>query len=340
MTTSRRDFLTTLLCASGALAVGCRTAQPARTAFVAAPAPPLITSYNESGQPELTEGKTLLIALTSSTAMKEPEGSFPVLIEPESAGGEKLTEPQPLFFYPDGDARVLRTILSAPLDVVEGLRPLRFTAQGQSNEKPELDPPFSLRPGVYREATLTLDKNFSSPTPDIVRQQQHDFAEMVEVLKIRTARHWSEPFMMPTDQGDIDNFGVRRTVNGTKRYRHQGLDLHAPMSTPVRAVNNGIVVLSTEQWTAGQTICIDHGGGIFSKYAHLSERRVGTGDQVSKGQVFALSGKSGGQKPPPHLHLDIIINGTHVDPKDFMRTAEQLIQVEAAGKQPASSERA
>lgn len=339
MTTSRRDFLGALLCASGALATGCRTVQPARMAFAATHAPPLITSYNESGQPELIEGKTLLISLVSSSPLKEPQGSFPVLIEPETAGGKQLTEPQPLFFYPEEDSRVIRTILSAPLDVVEGLRPLRFTARGQSNEKPELEPPFSLRQGSYREATLTLDKNFSSPTPDIVRQQQRDFAEMVEVLKIRTERHWSEPFMLPTDKGDLDNFGVRRTVNGTKRYRHQGLDLHAQMSTPVRAVNNGIVVLSTEQWTAGQTICLDHGGGIFSKYAHLSERHVGTGDQVTKGQVIALSGKSGGQKPPPHLHLDIIINGTHVDPKDFMRTAEQLIQVEVAGKQPESSER-
>jgi murein DD-endopeptidase MepM/ murein hydrolase activator NlpD len=339
MITSRRDFIGSLLCASGALVAGCRTAQLAHKPIVARHTAPLITSYNDNGQPELVEGKTLLISLISPSAMAQPEGSFPLAFEPESIGGEQLIEPQPLFFYPDADSHIIRTILSAPLDVIAGLRPLLFTAPEKSSEKAELSPPFSVRRGFYREATLTLDKNFSSPTPEITRQQQQDFAEMVEILKLRTERHWSKSFLMPTDKGDIDNFGDRRTVNGTKRYRHRGLDLHAPMGTPVQAVNDGIAVLSGEQWTAGQTICIDHGGGIFSKYAHLSEKRVSKGEKVTRGQVIALSGNSGGQKPPPHLHLDIIINGTHVDPKDFMRTAEQLVQVEAAGKHLLPGER-
>jgi murein DD-endopeptidase MepM/ murein hydrolase activator NlpD len=118
---------------------------------------------------------------------------------------------------------------------------------------------------------------------------------------------------------------VRRTVNRTKRYRHIGLDFLASTGTPVKAMNDGTVVLSTEQWTPGQTVIVDHGGSIFSKYNHLSERRVREGDAVTRGQVIALSGRSGGQKTPPHLHLDIFINRTPVDPEDFMRTAARLI---------------
>jgi murein DD-endopeptidase MepM/ murein hydrolase activator NlpD len=128
--------------------------------------------------------------------------------------------------------------------------------------------------------------------------------------------------------GDNNNFGVKRTVNKTKRYRHRGLDMHAGMGTPIKAINDGRVALSTEQWVAGQSIVIDHGGGVFSKYAHLSSRKVSKGDHVLRNQVIALSGNSGGQKSPPHLHLDIIVNGSHCDPKDFMRTAQKLIDVE------------
>jgi murein DD-endopeptidase MepM/ murein hydrolase activator NlpD len=114
-------------------------------------------------------------------------------------------------------------------------------------------------------------------------------------------------------------------VNSTKRYSHGGLDYRAPKGTPVRAINDAIVALSEEQWTPGQAICLDHGGGIFSKYIHLSERRVREGDAVTRGQIIALSGNTGGQKPPPHLHMDMVVNGTHVDPKDFINTAAQLL---------------
>jgi murein DD-endopeptidase MepM/ murein hydrolase activator NlpD len=99
----------------------------------------------------------------------------------------------------------------------------------------------------------------------------------------------------------------------------------------VRAINDAIVALSEEQWTPGQVICLDHGGGIFSRYIHLSERRVRAGDIVTRGQIIALSGNTGGQKPPPHLHMDMVVNGTHVDPKDFINTAAQLEKAEAGG---------
>lgn len=300
-------------------------------ATVAANAP-LITNYNDSGEPLIIEGKTLLISLVYPRTVDNLSGGLPVQIEPESAGGELLTEPQPLYFYPDEGGRILRTIISAPLDCIEDRRNLQLTKGEQPGGEPSGSFPYDFRRGGYRDTKLTLDKDFSSPTPEIIKRQRRDFNEMLEILKMRTKRQWQQPFILPVNNGDNDNFGVRRTVNGTKRYRHRGLDFHAETGTPIRAINKGRVVLAKEQWTAGQTICIDHGGGIFSKYAHLSKFRVGQDQLVESGEVIGLSGDSGGQKPLPHLHLDIIINGTHVDPKDFIRTAAQLLAVESAPK--------
>lgn len=336
MTTSRRKFLQGLIAAPFAAAAARDLANVVRGGVSIAQLrraglSPVLTNYNNDGAPVLTEGKTLLIALTFATAIRDPQGSFPVSIQPNT-DEEPLEEKQPLWFYLSADRKTARTILTAPLDPVAGKTyQLKFESHGGADAKGSWN--YSIREGVYRNTVLTLAREFTDRTPDIDAQIARDFQQMVEVLKIRTPRQWSKPFIMPTARGDNDNFGTKRTVNRTKKYRHRGLDLHAAMRTPVKAINDGTVVLETEQWVAGQTICIDHGGGVFSKYAHLSERRVRVGDQIVQGQIIALSGNSGGQKAPPHLHLDTIVNGTHVDPRDFMRTAARLVQLES-GAQP------
>ncbi|HMF57294.1 MAG TPA: M23 family metallopeptidase [Pyrinomonadaceae bacterium] len=309
---------------------GCKTMQHEQTFAVAAEAAtaPSLTNYNASGRALVVEGKTLLVALAFPSAMDELSGSFPVQFEPESIGGRSLTEEQPLFFYPTGDRRTFRTILSAPLDAVAGSYQLRVTARTPGGAQQQAAFPYAVETGVYRHTTLTLDRNFSSPSPEIAARMHSDFLTMLEIYNRRTERKWNRSFVRPVEGQDRANFGDKRTVNGTKHYRHSGLDYRAPLSTPVHAINDGIVALSGEQWTPGQTICIDHGGGVFSKYLHLSERRAQTGETVRRGDVIALSGNTGGQRPGPHLHLDLVVNGTHVDPVDFMSTAARLIELE------------
>jgi murein DD-endopeptidase MepM/ murein hydrolase activator NlpD len=273
----------------------------------------------------VVEGKTLLVSLAFSSEMESLRGSLPVPIQPEAVGGQILTEPQELYFYPVGGRRNYRALLSAPLDAVVGSYNLRVQARTAAGKTSEWTFPYFIERGIYRSTSLTLDENFSAPPPDIAARMRRDFETDVAIFKRVTPRKWTAPFIRPVQGPDNDNFGVRRTVNRTKRYRHIGLDFRASTGTPVQAMNDGTVALSTEQWTPGQTIIIDHGGSIFSKYNHLSERRVQAGQTVTRGQVIALSGRSGGQKSPPHLHLDIILNRTAVDPEDFMRTAAQLI---------------
>ncbi|HKS30348.1 MAG TPA: M23 family metallopeptidase [Pyrinomonadaceae bacterium] len=288
---------------------------------------PLVTNYNVTGSPVIVEGRTLLIALAFSSEVEILGGSLPVAIQPEAAGGQQLIEPQELYFYPVGGRRTYRAILSAPLDSVTGSHTLRVRVRPAGGSVREWTFAYLIERGPYRSTSLTLDEDFSAPPPEVAARMRRDFETDVEILRRVTARKWTMPFVRPVSGRDNGNFGVRRTVNGTKRYRHIGLDFRASMGTPVQAINDGVVALSTEQWTPGQTIIIDHGGSVFSKYNHLSERRVQVGQSVTRGQIIALSGRSGGQKSPPHLHLDTFVNRTAVDPEDFMRTAAQLISV-------------
>ena len=126
---------------------------------------------------------------------------------------------------------------------------------------------------------------------------RYDFETMINIYKRRTPRGWFDSFVPPVEGADKDNYGDKRTYNQTKRARHAGLDYTAPLDTPVAAINDGVVAFSGEQWTPGETVCIDHGGGVFSKYMHLSKRLVHESATVKRGEVIGLSGKSGGQKP-------------------------------------------
>lgn len=333
MAHTRRHFFLTCLGLSAWTVSGCNlpsfVKHTGKNSQVLPDYTPALRNHGMNGA-AVIEGRTLVVELVSAATLAEVKGRWSVEIEPEIIGGQKLTEPQPLYFYQAAEGKVWRAILSAPLDVVAAVYPLTVEAVMTQGATAVWQFPYEARQGTYRNSRLTLNEAFSNPPMEAQIRQKQEFAEIVQILRRRTAPYWQRPFIWPTEAGDADNFGDKRIVNQTKHYRHAGLDMHAPLGTPVRAVNDGEVVLAKEQWTAGQSICLDHGGGIFSKYAHLSELHVTLGASVAQGQVIALSGNTGSQKPAPHLHFDIIINGTHVDPRDFMQSATKLLQLDRA----------
>lgn len=329
MPPSRREFLVPLVGLPLTFLVGCSNSGFRQADLINAI--PNVKNLKGTGQYLVTEGKTLLVNLVFPTSVKDLSGNFPVKIQPESFGGKLLTETQPLFFISQGDDLVYRALLSAPLDVLQG----RYTANLaglESTGRAEWIINYTVLRGSYKQTEITVDKEFSEPSREIARLTRDDFETMLKLYSGRTARAWKEPFIHPVQGPDLDNFGDRRTYNEVKHARHSGLDYRAQVGTPIFAINDGKVVLSGEQWVPGKTICLDHGGGVFSKYLHLSERRAQLGETVKRGQVIGLTGKSGGQKPPSHLHLDLVLNGVRVDPKDFMRTASELIALETKSR--------
>lgn len=294
--------------------------------------PPSIRTYAMHNSAVLTEGQTLLAELSFGTEIEKLQGALPVSISP--GGLEPLTEPQELFFYPSRDRKTLYTIVSAPLDTIERFYQLELQAATADGRHGEWKALYLVKQGIYRRTFLTLDGGFTSPSPEIASRMRKDFETMAEVYRRQSPRVWRGLFTRPVPGRDMNNFGVRRTVNGIKQYRHAGLDIRAVTGTPVRAMNDATVAFSGELWTPGQTVVLDHGGGIYSRYIHLSERRVRKDDIISRGDVIGLSGSSGGQKPRPHLHLDVVVNRTHVDPTHFYHTTAQLVAIEAADARP------
>lgn len=111
----------------------------------------------------------------------------------------------------------------------------------------------------------------------------------------------------------IAHFGQERAG-----YNHQGIDVVAPMYTPLYAVADGIVTKAAPDSKGvdkggGHMIFIDHLDGTSSWYMHLSEYGVSEGDRVQAGQWIGLSGASG-EVTGPHLHFEYRMGGVPIDP--------------------------
>jgi murein DD-endopeptidase MepM/ murein hydrolase activator NlpD len=98
---------------------------------------------------------------------------------------------------------------------------------------------------------------------------------------------------------------------------HEGIDIAVPSGTPIRAVKAGNVILAAVTGGYGNYVCIDHGGGLSSCYAHLSSYASSAGDSVGQGEVIGYVGCTGSCFGD-HLHFEIRINGGAVDPLGYL----------------------
>ena len=119
-------------------------------------------------------------------------------------------------------------------------------------------------------------------------------------------------FIRPTSGTVTSRFGPRR--GGF----HTGLDIAAPMGTPIFAAASGTVTRSGPSGGGyGTLVLIDHGNGVQTLYAHASRVYVSPGQTVAQGQRIAAVGSTG-NSTGPHLHFEIRVNGTAVNPQNFI----------------------
>ena len=116
--------------------------------------------------------------------------------------------------------------------------------------------------------------------------------------------------------GELSSRYGMRTLFGVTRM-HNGIDISAPMGTPIKAADSGTVVLADWNGGYGKCVIINHGGGMATLYGHLSEIQVAYGQQVSQGQVIGLCGSTG-FSTGPHLHFEVRINGSPADPLSYL----------------------
>lgn len=147
---------------------------------------------------------------------------------------------------------------------------------------------------------------------------QQEAARLAATYAVVTPeRFWVEPWIIPMQGVITGNFGDQRSINGGPvGGHHGGTDIATPIGqepgAPIVAANHGRVVLSDRLIVRGNMVVIDHGGGVFTGYAHMAERYVAEGDSVSQGDLIGIEGATG-LVTGAHLHWEVAVMGILVD---------------------------
>ena len=128
----------------------------------------------------------------------------------------------------------------------------------------------------------------------------------------------SAPNLWPVEGQVTGSFGERiDPFNGEGAF-HSGVDIASSYGHPIVAPADGVVTFTDSMGGYGKTIMIDHGNGISTRYGHLSGFAVTAGQRVQRGDVVGYVGESG-RSTGPHLHYEVRINDTPVNPYKYLR---------------------
>lgn len=148
-----------------------------------------------------------------------------------------------------------------------------------------------------------------------IRAEQRNLQARSGNVSVNTNAHMAWPVALaPHINSD---YGWRQRPIGRGSEFHTGIDMRAPMNTPILAAEDGVVTTSGWMSGYGNTVIIDHGGGISTLYAHNTANLVRVGQFVTRGEQIARAGTTG-NSTGSHLHFEVRVNGRHQDPAPFL----------------------
>ena len=152
---------------------------------------------------------------------------------------------------------------------------------------------------------------------ELIKPSGSGQAQDIESMARKVEKLAVTPSIWPTSGEVTSGFGWRSSPWGGGSELHQGIDIANSMGTPIFATADGVVVQSGWSGGYGNIVQIDHGNGIETIYGHNSRILVNSGQSVKKGQVISYLGSTG-RSTGPHVHYEIRVNGTAVDPIRFL----------------------
>jgi murein DD-endopeptidase MepM/ murein hydrolase activator NlpD len=172
-----------------------------------------------------------------------------------------------------------------------------------------------------KQATLANVQEDKAHALEHMRSLQEQSATLA--ARIRSAQSAAAVVPGPTGRPSSAGFiwpvqGVLTSGFGWRWGRmHEGIDLAVGVGTPVVAAASGTVIVAGWLGGYGNLVVIDHGNGISTAYGHNTSVTVGVGQSVAQGQLISYSGSTG-HSTGPHVHFEVRINGTPVDPLGYL----------------------
>ena len=169
--------------------------------------------------------------------------------------------------------------------------------------------------------------------------QSLSFDELLKLVKKKEKLISHIPAIQPVRNRDlkraISGFGYRIDPIYRTRRMHTGIDFTADRGTEVYATGDGVVKeIQNKRWGYGKCIIIDHGFGYQTLYAHLSAFKVKEGQKIKRGELIGLIGSTG-KSTGPHLHYEVIKDGTKINPIAYFHSDlspdqyEQMLEMSA-----------
>jgi len=171
---------------------------------------------------------------------------------------------------------------------------------------------------LYRQEMLTRKLHeFLGRLRETASLERARQRELFDALSQAGSLPASMPMSWPVTGWISSPFGERLSPFTGKKELHKGLDISAPIGTPVLAPADGTVTFAGEADDGGFAVTVDHGGGLTTSYSHLRDAEVAAGQTVKRGQLIGHVGDLG-QSTGPHLHYETRLGGVPVDPMRYI----------------------
>jgi murein DD-endopeptidase MepM/ murein hydrolase activator NlpD len=251
------------------------------------------------------------------TALAVPGGVVRLSLGPSATAPVVFSGDVPVLVL--GDAIEWTALVGIPLSATPGEASVTVRADGATRTLR-----YTVADKRYAEQRLKVSPKTVDLSPEDEARFESERTHQREVMATFTPppTTWSTApealrMQVPTPGRRSSSFGLRRVFNGQARNPHSGMDIAAATGTPVVAPLAGRVMDTGDYFFNGNTVWLDHGGGLLSMVCHLSAIAVQVGDAVAVGQRVGAVGATG-RVTGPHLHWGVMLNRTMVDPALFI----------------------
>lgn len=208
-------------------------------------------------------------------------------------------------------------VVGLPLETPAGEQTLKI----HEDNTTETTVNFVVQDKQYATQRLIIkDQRKVEPSPDDLKRINRERQEMdAAFAAFNEQAEVPLQFDLPTDGPLSSPFGLRRYFNDQPRNPHSGLDIAAPVGTPIHAPADGRVIATGDYFFNGNTVLLDHGQGLITMYCHLQRIDVKPGQTLRRGAVLGSVGQTG-RATGPHLHWGVSLNNARVDPLLFLKS--------------------
>ncbi len=220
---------------------------------------------------------------------------------------------QQFSFFPQGED-VWQGYVAAPIEAEPGFYDLVILTVYEDGREAFYRQEVRVLAGGFTQANLTLTGELQALVDQDIYLDELALLDAYVRGGRAAAGSWQQRgIVAPFTRSISAGFGTYRYVNQTAWQRHTGIDYAIAQGTPIPVMASGRVVAVLDLPLRGQYVLVDHGGGLFSGYAHLLAFHVEVGDFLIPGDSVGTVGNTG-RSLGPHLHWEVALGGVWVDP--------------------------